>query len=86
MTTKLEGPLKRELVIDGEPYTLTVDPRGLKLTPKAKRRGYELDWAAFVNGEAALAMALNASLAKAPQPRTSPAAKSRPRKRKLRSV
>ena len=39
MTTKLERPLKRELVIGGEPYTLTVDPQGLKMVPKAKRRG-----------------------------------------------
>jgi hypothetical protein len=86
MTTKLEGPLKRELVIDGEPHTLTVDPKGLKLVPKGKRRGYELDWTAFVSGEAALATALNASLAKAPQTRA-PAPKARgQRRRKLRAA
>ena len=86
MTTKLDGPLKRELVIGGEAYTLTVDPTGLKLVPKGKRKGYDLAWDAFVSGEAALATALNASLAKAPQQGETRAEKPRPRKTKLRSV
>ena len=86
MTTKLDGSLKRELVIGGEPYTLTIDPRGLKLTPKARRKGYELDWEAFISGEAALATALNASLAKAPQQRATAGSKPAPRKRKRRAA
>jgi hypothetical protein len=69
MTTKLEGALKREILIDGEPFTVTLTPQGLTLTPKGRRKGYTLDWRAFVNGEAALATALNASLANAPAPR-----------------
>ena len=69
MTTKLEGPLKREVVIDGEPYTVTITPQGLTLVRKGRRKGYTLDWSAFVSGEAALATALNASLANAPAPR-----------------
>jgi hypothetical protein len=67
MTTRLEGPLKRELVIKGEPYTLTISPLNLVLARKGRRKGYELAWESFVNGEAALATALNASLAKAPK-------------------
>ena len=63
MATKLEKALKRELAIDGKPYMLTIDPNGLKLVPKGKRNGQEIAWAAVVNGEAALAQALNASLA-----------------------
>ncbi|HYC48136.1 MAG TPA: hypothetical protein VED01_21905 [Burkholderiales bacterium] len=70
MTTKLEGALRREIVIDGEPYTVTITPQGLKLVPKGRRKGYELEWSAFVSGEAALATALNASLAGAPPPAT----------------
>ena len=62
MTTKLEGTLKREIVIDGAPYTLAIDNDGLKLVHKGKRKGYELSWDALVSGEAALAAALNASL------------------------
>ena len=68
MTTKLEGPLKREILIGGEPYVLTISPEGLKLVPKGRRKGYELAWEAFTSGEAALAHALNASLANAPPP------------------
>ena len=66
MTTKLEAPLKREIIINGEPYIVTIAPHGLKLVPKGRRRGYELEWQALVSGEAALAAALNASLATAP--------------------
>ena len=42
---------------------LTIDPLGLKLVPKGKRKGQEISWEAFVSGDAALATALNASLA-----------------------
>jgi hypothetical protein len=62
MTTRLEKPLKRELDIDGEAFILTVSPEGLKLTPKGKRKGQELRWTDLINGQAALATALNASL------------------------
>jgi hypothetical protein len=62
MATKLDKPLKRELRIAGKPYILTVTPEGLKLVPKGRRKGQELAWSALVNGEAALAAALNASL------------------------
>jgi len=65
MATKLEKPLKRELTIAGKPYMLTIEPHGMKLVPKGKRKGRELAWEALVNGEAALAQALNASLKQA---------------------
>ena len=62
MTTQLNSPLRRDLKIEGEPYTLTIASDGLKLVPKGRRKGYELAWKSFVTGEAALATALNASL------------------------
>ena len=62
MTTALDGALKRALVIDGEPYTLTITPEGLNLAPKGRRKGHALAWRDLVSGEAALATALNASL------------------------
>jgi hypothetical protein len=68
MTTKLDSPLKREVLIDGLAYTITIDTRGVKLVPKGKRKGFELEWQALVSGDAALATALNASLANAPAP------------------
>ena len=64
MATKLDKPLRREVAIDGEPYMLTISPEGLRLVPKGKRKGLELAWKALVSGEAALATALNASLAR----------------------
>ncbi len=63
MTTKLAGPLRREIEIADKQYTLTIDPLGLKLTEKGKRKGQELAWKDLVEGEAALAVALNASVA-----------------------
>lgn len=44
MTTKLERPLKREIVVDERPYTLTVDGQGLKLVEKGRRNGHEVSW------------------------------------------
>jgi hypothetical protein len=75
MTTKLEGPLRREVDIDGAAYTLTITPNGLALVPKGRRKGYDLTWRALVSGDAALATALNASLrvrpaVAAPSPRS----------------
>jgi hypothetical protein len=62
MTTKLNGPLRREVDIDGAAYTLTVTPEGMSLVLKGKRKGFALEWRALVSGDAALATALNASL------------------------
>jgi len=60
--TKLEGILRREINIDGKPFTLAISPDGLKLTPKGARKGRELMWKDLVSGDAALAVALNASV------------------------
>ena len=63
MTTKLTSAFKRELDVNGEKYTLTVSPEGFKLVLKGKRKGIELSWTSIVGGEAALATALNATIA-----------------------
>ena len=62
MMTPLDKPLRRELDIDGQPYTLIVDPDGLKLVEKGRRKGITLRWQDLVSGDAALATALQASL------------------------
>lgn len=62
MTTKLDGELKREILIDGAPYTLTITTDKFVLALKGKRKGLEIQWAHLVSGEAALATALKASL------------------------
>ena len=60
--TPLDKPLKRELVVGDLAYTLTLDPEGLKLVEKGRRKGLQLRWADLVSGDAALATALRASL------------------------
>jgi hypothetical protein len=60
--TPLHSTLKRALTIDGRDYVLTLNETELKLTLKGKRNGVELPWSQLVNGEAALAVALHASL------------------------
>lgn len=67
MATRLQKSLKRELEIEGNAYMLTIDPNGLKLVEKGRRKGLELAWKDFVSGDAALATALNASLEKSSQ-------------------
>ena len=70
MVTKLETELKREFDIGGNTYVLTITPTELKLTLKGRRKGHELAWNDFISGDAALAVALNASLAKAASVKT----------------
>jgi hypothetical protein len=62
MTTPLHSTLKRALTIEGRQYVVTLTEANLKLTLKGKRNGVELAWAQLVNGEAALAVALHASV------------------------
>ncbi len=62
MATALNKELKREVLIKDKPFTLTLGPAGLKLTEKGHRRGIELKWEDLVEGDAALAAALNASV------------------------
>jgi len=61
-TTKLDGPVRRELDIAGNAYTLTLTPQNMTLVRKGRRKGLELQWEQLVSGDAALATALNASL------------------------
>jgi len=62
VTTRLEKALKRELDIKGQTYIVTLSPEGIKLTLKGHRKGIELQWESLVSGEAALSVALNASI------------------------
>ncbi|AGH79189.1 hypothetical protein BI315_09900 [Xanthomonas citri pv. citri] len=60
--TPLDKPLRRQLRIGDQAYTLIIDPQGLKLVEKGKRKGVALRWDELVSGDAALASALQASL------------------------
>lgn len=62
--TPLDKPIKRALRVGGKTYTLTIDPKELKLTEKGHRRGVTLLWKDILSGDAGLAAALQASTAK----------------------
>jgi hypothetical protein len=62
VTTPLDKTLRRQINVKGQEYIVALSPDGLKITLKGKRKGLELSWNALVSGEAALAVALNASL------------------------
>ena len=61
--TPLDKPLRRELTLGEQAYTLTIDPAGLKLVEKGRRNGVEVRWADLVSGDAGVAAALQASTA-----------------------
>ncbi|HEY7768974.1 hypothetical protein [Longimicrobium sp.] len=67
MATKLDKPIKRELDIEGITYTVTISPDGVQVVQKGKRKGLSVSWTSFVNGDAALAAELRASLEALPQ-------------------
>jgi hypothetical protein len=78
MVTRLDKPLRRELLVEGEPWIATLMPSGLKLVRKGRRKGMELGWKAITTGDAALAVALNASLAEPRRARGADALPERP--------
>ena len=63
MATRLDKPLKRELELDGELYTVTVSPEGVRIVPKGKRKGEEISWRTLLSGDATLAQELKLSVA-----------------------
>ncbi len=44
MSTKLEKPIRREVEIDGVPFTVTLTRDGLRLARKRFRSGVALSW------------------------------------------
>ena len=80
MTTRLDDALRREISANGEPYVVTLTPAGIKIVAKGRRKGIELTWEALVDGDAALAVALNASLHQRPAPASRRVAARTPRR------
>jgi hypothetical protein len=85
VATVLDKELKRQVTIDGAEYTVVIDPDGLRLIGKGKRKAeVELRWRDLLSGEAAMAVALNASLSKNGRPATKPAPEQAPERPKKR--
>jgi hypothetical protein len=87
VATKLEKTLKREVSIGGRPFVVSLSPEGLKLVGKGRRKGLELSWDDLASGDAALASALNASVAQglALEPSRNNLAQSKSGRRRARS-
>ena len=62
MTAKLDKSIKRELEIDGKPYTITITPEGVKVTEKGRRNGPEVSWRSIISGDTTLNENLNISV------------------------
>lgn len=62
MATKLDKPIKRELELDGQLYTVIMAPDGIKVTEKGKRKGQEISWRAIISGDASLTQDLKVSV------------------------
>ena len=60
--TKLDKPLKCGVRVKKESFVLTCDPEGFRLTKEGRRKRVEIVWKDLVSGEAAMAVALSASL------------------------
>jgi len=73
VATVLAKALKRQVTVDGVDSTVVVDSDGFLLTGKGKRRPQvELRWRDLLSGDAAMAVALNASLVTKRQPAIKP--------------
>ena len=44
MATRLDKTIRREIEIDGEPFTIAISPDGFRLTKKRFRSGVALSW------------------------------------------
>src|SRR5262249_37769497 len=60
--TPLNQTLRRQNNVNGHDHNGTLAPDGVKHTLQGKRKGLELTWNDRVTGDAALAVALNASV------------------------
>jgi len=47
MSTKLDKTIRREIEIDGEPFTIAISPDGFRLTRKRFRSGVAMSWKAL---------------------------------------
>jgi len=68
MPQRLTEPIKREVEVDGQLYTVTVGPDGVHIAPKGKRKGRELSWRDLASGEAELNRDLVRSLSRRANP------------------
>jgi hypothetical protein len=62
VTTKLDSPIKRELKLGKELYTVSMSPEGVKIALKGRRKGREISWETLLSGDAELTQQLKMSV------------------------
>jgi hypothetical protein len=62
MATPLMKAVRRELVIDGTHYMVTMSPTGVRIVEKGHRKGQEISWEDLLSGGAQLDAMLRKSL------------------------
>lgn len=62
MTATLDKPIKRELQLGHQVYTVTISPLGVRIVQKGRRLGQEVSWEDILNGEAKMQSDLRKSL------------------------
>lgn len=62
MTTKLDGPIRRELKLGRDLYTVSMSPEGVKIALKGRRKGREISWETLLSGDAELTQQLKMSV------------------------
>ena len=62
MATRLDKTIKRELDLGGKLFMVSIDPAGVKIVPKGRRKGHEFSWEALLSGEVELRRDLSMSL------------------------
>jgi hypothetical protein len=62
MTAKLDHPVRRELKIGSELYTVAMSPEGVKIALKGRRKGREISWETLLSGDAELTQQLKMSV------------------------
>ena len=59
--TPLDKPLKRQIDIQGQPFTVILDATGIKITKKAHRNGIEVHWADLIRNDPSMAAELTSA-------------------------
>ena len=62
MPTRLQRPLRREIELEGQPYTITISPQGARIARKGARAGHEIAWGDLLTGAAELRRDLSLSV------------------------
>lgn len=62
MPPPLERELRREVLVDGLPHTVSLTADGVRIAAKGRRKGYAISWAELAHGDAELRRDLSISV------------------------